>query len=92
MKRLVVILGIFFLVACGVQEVEFRGIDGTDGIDGIDGIDGLNSLVTFTALNSEAEICDSGSGYMFSSGLDANRNNILDVVERNMNYLNFVII
>ena len=81
---------------CGTKSVEFTGLDGangasgvngTDGVDGVDGApgapgaDGYNALITFTRLQSEVEVCKSGSGFLFASGLDLNRNGTLDTEE-----------
>ena len=85
MKKLLVMLGILLLTAsCGSEQIEFTGVDGRDGVDGVDGVDGrdgFNSLVTFTRLDTETEVCESGSGFLFASGLDLNRNGVLDMEE-----------
>lgn len=62
-----------FLAAC-------EGDDGIDGADGADGTDGLNSLVALRDLPVGDLDC-LGGGQAFDSGLDTNRNNILDADE-----------
>jgi len=60
-----------------------NGVDGQDGVDGVNGKDGLNSIFSISNLESEQEICYSGSGIMISSGLDADKDNVLDPEEIN---------
>ena len=90
MKKILLVFGIFLLAACGTQQVEFTGLDGANGTDGIggtngndgaNGADGFNALITFTRLGAETEVCKSGSGFLFASGLDLNRNGTLDTAE-----------
>lgn len=54
--------------------------DGSDGIDGANGADGLNSLVaTQTVPRGDAECA--GGGQLLASGLDSNRNGVLNESE-----------
>jgi hypothetical protein len=50
---------------------------GLTGCDGDDGSDGLNSLVKLTELSVGSYQCPEG-GQLIKSGLDSNRNNVLD--------------
>ncbi len=59
-----------FLVGC-------EGDDGRNGLNGASGTDGLNSLVATRALAKGDANCP-GGGVVFESGLDTNRNNVLD--------------
>jgi hypothetical protein len=56
------------------------GCDGDDGADGADGSDGLNSLVATVTLPKGDADCP-GGGRVIQSGLDSNRNGILDPSE-----------
>ena len=62
-----------FLAGC-------EGDDGKNGLDGASGTDGLNSLVATRALPLGDASCP-GGGLVFESGLDTNRNNVLDPAE-----------
>ena len=62
-----------FLAAC-------EGDDGLNGIDGIDGADGFNSLIAFRDIPRGDAVC-LGGGTAVDSGLDTNRNNVLDAGE-----------
>jgi hypothetical protein len=62
-----------FLAGC-------EGDDGKNGLDGLSGTDGLNSLVATRALPLGDASCP-GGGLVFESGLDTNRNNVLDPAE-----------
>jgi hypothetical protein len=59
-----------FLAAC-------EGDDGANGTDGADGTDGLNSLVAVRDLPVGDADC-LGGGQALDSGLDTNRNDVLD--------------
>lgn len=59
-----------FLAACD-------GKDGLDGTDGMDGMDGLNSLVSARDVPVGDAVC-LGGGFAIDSGLDTNRNGVLD--------------
>ncbi len=50
------------------------------GANGADGTDGLNSLVAFSDLPVGDADC-LGGGQTFETGLDTNRNNVLDTDE-----------
>jgi len=68
-----------FLAACeGDDGVD--GADGADGSNGTNGTDGLNSLVAFRDL-SVGDVDCLGGGRAFDSGLDTNRNDVLDLDE-----------
>jgi alkaline phosphatase len=62
-----------FLAAC-------EGDDGQDGADGADGADGLNSLVAIRDIPRGDAVC-LGGGLALDSGLDSNRNDVLDPEE-----------
>lgn len=62
-----------FLAAC-------EGDDGRNGIDGSDGADGFNSLLTFRDIPKGDAVC-LGGGTAVDSGLDTNRNGVLDADE-----------
>lgn len=55
------------------------GLDGDDGINGTNGTNGLNSLVA-TVAEAPGTNCVAG-GVRITTGLDTNRNNILDAAE-----------
>ncbi|MEJ2299782.1 MAG: hypothetical protein P8X94_15065, partial [Woeseiaceae bacterium] len=62
-----------FLAGC-------EGDDGVDGIDGSDGSDGFNSLIAIREIpKGDAECL--GGGTAVDSGLDTNRNDVLDESE-----------
>ena len=54
-----------------------EGDDGLDGLDGADGNDGFNSLVRTRDLPKGDADCP-GGGKVLESGLDTNRNDVLD--------------
>ena len=62
-----------FLAAC-------EGKDGANGTDGADGSDGINSLVLTREVPRGDAVC-LGGGLALDSGLDTNRNDILDPSE-----------
>lgn len=75
MKNLLVIFALLMaFTACGRRHDGANGLNGTSGSNGVDG---LNSLV---AMASGAASCANGGVTVFS-GLDANRNNVLDALE-----------
>lgn len=57
-----------------------EGDDGSNGTDGSDGTDGLNSLVATRDIPKGDAVC-LGGGLALDSGLDTNRNDILDAGE-----------
>jgi len=59
-----------FLAGC-------EGDDGLNGMDGMDGVDGFNSLVAVRDVPVGDAVC-LGGGQAIDSGLDTNRNDILD--------------
>ncbi len=63
----------FFLAGC-------EGDDGLDGLDGANGNDGFNSLVRTRDLPKGDAECP-GGGTVLESGLDTNRNDVLDDAE-----------
>ena len=65
-----------FLAACEGDD----GRNGTNGADGADGADGLNSLVTTREIPKGDAVC-LGGGLALDSGLDVNRNDVLDPEE-----------
>ncbi|MGB5256509.1 MAG: DUF4397 domain-containing protein [Woeseiaceae bacterium] len=62
-----------FLAAC-------EGDDGTNGTDGANGSDGFNSLIAIRDIPKGDAVC-LGGGKAADSGLDLNRNDILDAGE-----------
>lgn len=62
-----------FLAACEGDD----GLDGTNGTSGSNGADGLNSLVATRDIPKGDAVC-LGGGLALDSGLDSNRNGILD--------------
>jgi len=62
-----------FLAGC-------EGDDGADGTNGANGADGFNSLVAFRDLPVGDAVC-LGGGLVLDSGLDTNRNDMLDSSE-----------
>ena len=62
-----------FLAACEGDD----GINGTNGADGSDGADGFNSLVATREILPGDAVC-LGGGLALDSGLDTNRNDVLD--------------
>jgi len=65
-----------FLAACEGDD----GTNGTNGANGANGTDGLNSLLAFRDIPKGDAVC-LGGGLAADSGLDTNRNNILDSSE-----------
>jgi hypothetical protein len=63
----------FFLAACSGDD----GRDGEDGADGADGADGFNSLIAVRNVPVGDAVCI-GGGQAVDSGLDTNRNDVLD--------------
>lgn len=57
-----------------------EGDDGRDGMDGADGTDGFNSLIAFRDIPKGDAVC-LGGGRAVDSGLDTNRNDVLDESE-----------
>jgi hypothetical protein len=70
---LAVLSAAVFLTAC-------EGDDGMNGMDGSDGADGFNSLIAFRDIPRGDAAC-LGGGLAVDSGLDTNRNNVLDAGE-----------
>ena len=68
-----VVSAAIFLAAC-------EGDDGINGVDGANGDDGVNSLVATRDVLPGDAVC-LGGGLALDSGLDTNRNNILDPSE-----------
>ena len=66
----------FFLAACEGDD----GANGVNGADGADGNDGFNSLVAFRDIPKGDAVC-LGGGLALDSGLDTNRNDVLDTDE-----------
>ena len=62
-----------FLAAC-------EGDNGTNGTNGTDGMDGFNSLIAVRDIAPGDAVC-LGGGQAVDSGLDTNRNDILDASE-----------
>lgn len=62
-----------FLAGCEGDD----GVNGSDGTDGADGTDGLNALITVYDVPVGDAVC-LGGGQAIDSGLDTNRNGILD--------------
>jgi hypothetical protein len=67
---------VLFLAGCEGDD----GFNGIDGLDGLDGEDGFNSLVAFRDVPVGDAVC-LGGGSAIDSGLDTNRNDILDADE-----------
>jgi len=65
-----------FLTACEGDD----GLNGLDGTSGTDGADGFNSLISFRDIPRGDAVC-LGGGLAVDSGLDTNRNNVLDASE-----------
>lgn len=65
-----------FLAACEGDD----GANGINGVDGTDGADGFNSLIAFRDIPKGDAVC-LGGGRAVDSGLDTNRNNVLDESE-----------
>ena len=77
MKRQVYVASVLsaavFLAAC-------EGDDGINGVDGVDGADGFNTLIAFRDIPKGDAVC-LGGGTAVDSGLDTNRNDVLDPSE-----------
>jgi hypothetical protein len=56
------------------------GANGVNGTDGADGSDGFNSLIAFRDIPKGDAVC-LGGGLAVDSGLDTNRNDVLDESE-----------
>ena len=80
MKRnayaLTVLSAAMFLAACEGDD----GINGLDGTNGADGADGFNALVATRDIPKGDPVC-LGGGLALDSGLDTNRNDVLDASE-----------
>lgn len=61
------------------------GSDGTNGTDGLDGLDGINSFI-YVYTEVPVEFCEFG-GYVVVTGMDTNRNGVLDESESNYTYI-----
>lgn len=68
-----ILLALALLTGCGPAL--------TKTVAGPQGGDGFNSLITMTPVSVGAEVCASESGVDISSGLDLDRNSILDESE-----------
>lgn len=79
MKNVIFTLVAFFsLIGCAPQ----------DGLNGMSGEDGYSSLLWPTRYEEGLGLCSSGSGVEIQTGLDKNRNFILDYQE--VNYVTVV--
>lgn len=94
--KVLIPLTLFFLLGCG-QEVEVESLETClvdkvrnetiitcpekEPVIIEDGEDGLNSLVSATRGSIDALICVSEAGIVVNSGLDSNRNEVLDSSE-----------
>ncbi|MBT8108617.1 MAG: DUF4397 domain-containing protein [Gammaproteobacteria bacterium] len=65
-----------FLAACDGKD----GVNGIDGANGLDGDNGFNTLIAFRDIPKGDAVC-LGGGQAVDSGLDTNRNNVLDAGE-----------
>jgi len=74
MKRLTTVASV---LAASLVLAGCEGDDGLDGMNGADGNDGFNSLVRTRDLPKGDADCP-GGGRVFESGLDTNRNDVLD--------------
>ena len=77
MKRITTVVT---MVAASLILAGCEGDDGLDGLDGSNGNDGFNSLVRTRDLPKGDADCP-GGGKVLESGLDTNRNDVLDDVE-----------
>jgi hypothetical protein len=68
------------VVSASILLAACEGDDGLNGADGADGTDGLNSLVATREIPKGDAVC-LGGGLALDSGLDTNRNDILDANE-----------
>jgi len=74
MKRITTVASV---LAAALVLAGCEGDDGLDGIDGADGSNGFNSLVRTRDLPKGDANCP-GGGKVLESGLDTNRNDVLD--------------
>lgn len=68
------------LLLASVLLVACEGDDGKDGVAGADGADGLNSLTSTVTIATGDARCP-GGGVLLQSGLDSDRDNLLDASE-----------
>ena len=73
---LAVLSAAMFLAACEGDD----GANGTNGTKGADGSDGFNSLIAFRDIPKGDAVC-LGGGLAVDSGLDTNRNDVLEESE-----------
>lgn len=79
MKKLFLLFFAFVLVlGCSIEAVQ-APIKGLDGKDGVDGQDGYNSIIEQVTIEPDEE--HPYGGVYIRSGLDLNRNNILEESE-----------
>lgn len=71
---------ITLLAAAGLFLAACEGDDGLDGTNGLDGSDGFNALTALRDIPKGDAVC-LGGGLAIDSGLDTNRNNVLDAGE-----------
>jgi len=76
MKKLLFIT--LLSAGCGQEVYQEKLIKGDAGSNGLDGYNGLLSTLRFT---SDASVCASEAGVFVKTGLDMNRNNVLDLSE-----------
>ncbi|HVK60357.1 MAG TPA: hypothetical protein VM432_02355 [Bdellovibrionales bacterium] len=62
-------------------QIVCNGEDGSNGSDGEDGSNGYSTAFSLTRVETSAEACSSLSGLQIDSGLDADRDGILDAEE-----------
>ncbi len=74
MRRAMILAPIAALMVSGCAD------DGSDGADGADGVDGLSSLLAVEIVPRGDSTC-AGGGRIAASGLDSNRNGVLDANE-----------
>ena len=79
MKVLSVLSAAALLAACEGSD-GLNGFNGEDGADGADGADGFNALVAVRDIPKGDAVC-LGGGSALDSGLDLNRNDVLDAGE-----------
>jgi len=70
------IMTAMLLTACNGDDGQ-TGVAGTDGVNGVDGSAGLSALVTVTAISAGHAQCPFG-GQQIETGLDTNRNGVLE--------------
>ena len=68
------------MLAAAVLLSACEGDDGRDGMDGMDGMDGFNGLVVSRDVPVGDAVC-LGGGFAVDSGLDTNRDGVLDPSE-----------